>query len=149
MATTFTLDKQKHTINITYGFAVVKLREEYNLDIINLFEENNLEQLVMKVTLNDDLCLRLIAHFSDNDVDPIKESKAYEAFLDKITPEVMEEFRQALWVELDRFFGPTKSSILKAVRFELPKVLKKQMVKMLENLDTLEEPSSATLEKQE
>lgn len=126
----FQYNGQSFEIKINYGYAVTTLREKYGIDLISTFENNNLEQLVMKLSLDDEIPLKLLLDRVKPGLDPTNDTE-YNNALEPIDGECMQGFKSALMDAIELFFDPTRRSILRELRKELPKLIQKEMKEAL------------------
>lgn len=129
-------------IKITYGYAIKVLKKEYGINLLNLFEDNNMETLINKLSLNDEFAMDLWWSFISTAFSDKEEA------IDKLTPDNLREFREAMWVAIENFFDPMRRKMIQEVKESYKDLLMEQMRANLKQLrdDSLRSGSSNTLE---
>jgi hypothetical protein len=140
--TTFTLNGKQYQIKLTYSDAKFAFPHKFDLHLLALFEDNNLDRLLTQIMLNDELSLSLMAHYVEDKLD---ETALYSE-LDQ-DPSALQRFKQAWWDALLAFYGPLQRNVLKQVLEGAPSLIKKQVSQSL--LQGLNSGSSSIEEKQE
>lgn len=118
--TTFVFNDHKYDLKITYGLATRSL-VEFDVHLTSLFEGENMENLLMRMFLNDDLALKLwwsyVKDYNSN----------YNDAVDLLTPEIVQDFKDKWWTAVASFFDPLRRDLLRSTLAEAPKLIRKRM----------------------
>jgi len=119
--TTFNIGKQEYNIKLTYGLSVNVLPDKFNINLTKIFVDSELASKTMEtLVLDDERTLSLMWFF----VEPTA-SIDYDTFLEKVSPQELEEFREAFWAEVVNFSGSLKKNMMLQMWTEFKKELKK------------------------
>lgn len=128
----------------TYGFASKTLQDKLGINLLNLFEGNNLEMLITQILLNDEFALKCWWYFVDKKLQSSDPTSAYNNAIDTLTPTQLSEFKDAFWAAIISFFDPIRREMLIQTRagFKeiLLKSLKDQMKGLLDSSSTSSPP---------
>ena len=134
--TIFTFDGHDYDLKILYGFAITTLKKQFDVHLTSLFEDNNIDDLLIRMYMSDDLALKLWWFY-------VKEHQSDEdSAMAKLTSEIIQNFKDTWWVAVADFFDPLRRDILRQVLAEAPKALRKTMQKAM--LGLTEETSTDT-----
>lgn len=110
---------QKVPLKITYGLACGRL-DELGLDILSLFEDDN--QVIPTIMLNDKVMLRVRFYF----LQEAGVEDDWENSISDMTPQEMQNFKEAFWDEVVNFSPPPAREALRQFWVETKKRLKSQ-----------------------
>lgn len=134
--TDYTFNNHKYNIEITHGYAHKVLGPEYNIHLTNLFEENNMDELLARMFLNDELALKLWWGYVG------KKEKEYDEAIDLLTSASLQQFKDAWWAAVAGFFNDhLRQDLLRQFLTEAPKLIKRRITEALQ--DQKSEPSSS------
>jgi hypothetical protein len=132
----FKLNSKEYDISITYWDAVTVYKKRFNIDLVALFEESNLDTLLARMYLSDSLALELMEYYT-------KDDQPWEETLKNLRPIDVKHFKDAWWETLLSFFDPLRSDFLREVLKKAPKLIKEQMATSLStsgSSNSLEKP---------
>ena len=124
-------------INVQEAF---RLKVERGFNLLNIFEGNNLDELAMLISFNDEKVLDLWW-----DVVSKKLSDREEA-TNKLTRDDLTKFKEAFWAGIINFSDRAGRDILLEVKKRLPGLLKKQASDRMDQIEkevTPQNPNSS------
>jgi len=134
----------------TIGFASKTLQEKLGVNLLNVFDGNNLEGLITQILLNDEFALKCWWFFVDKKLQTLDPASAYDKAIDTLTPIQLGEFKDAFWAAIISFFDPIRREMLIQTRagFKeiLLKSLKDQMKGILDSSSTSSQQKPDSLE---
>ncbi len=138
---TFKFKNTEFKIRITYGNALSVYKEKFGINLLSLFEEDNLNNFISTIHLNDEKMLEIWWYYvSEKFTD-------YDEALQELTPDSMAEFKGALWAAVINFFDPVRRKMLLSIREKVSQLMLNQVNQMFKQLnDSLEAGSSNTSE---
>lgn len=108
-------------IGFTMGSAIT-FKHQFDINLLNLFEDGNLDKFATTVALNDEKMLDIWWHF-------VSEKGGYtdrEECIDVLTRDSLTEFKEAFWAGVVNFSDPAGKPILLQLKKQLPGLLKQQ-----------------------
>ena len=118
-------------IEITYKSAWFEL-PELGIDLLTIFDG---EKTLMNILTNEKVMIEVLYHFSK------KHFSTLENMIDKLTPEVMHDFREVFWDEVVNFTNPQMRPALQETMTMLKKHLASpEKILELASLESLERP---------
>jgi len=118
-------------IKITYKSAWFEL-PELGIDILNIFDG---EKTIMNILTNEKVMVELFYYYAKGHCSTIDD------MLEKLTPEVMGEFREVFWNEVVNFTNPQMRPALQETMTMLKKHLASpEKILELASLESLERP---------
>lgn len=139
---TFKLNNKEYDIEITYWDASTIYRKQFKVDLIALFEGSNLDDLLSRMYLGDELALQLMEHYTKDDC-------RWEETLKTLKPIDVKHFKDAWWAALMGFYDQLRSDFLKDILKKAPRLIKAQISTLLNQPDTSDNVSSSSSESQE
>lgn len=139
---TFKLNNKEYDIEITYWDASTIYRKQFKVDLIALFEGSNLDDLLSRMYLGDELALQLMEHYT-------KDDSRWEDTLKTLRPIDVKHFKDAWWAALMGFYDQLRSDFLKDILKKAPRLIKAQISTLLNQPDTSDNVSSSSSESQE
>ena len=139
---TFKLNNKEYDIEITYWDASTIYRKQFKVDLIALFEGSNLDDLLSRMYLGDELALQLMEHYT-------KDDSRWEDTLKTLKPIDVKHFKDAWWAALMGFYDQLRSDFLKDILKKAPRLIKAQISTLLNQPDTSDNVSSSSSESQE
>lgn len=118
--TSFKIGNKEYSLEITYWKAVKEFPKQFNINIVALFEDNNLDSLLQRMYLGDELALDLIRYYTDGIDD-------FDTILKDLTQAEIKKFKDAWWECLLNFFDPLRRDTLKDILQQAPKLIKDQV----------------------
>lgn len=114
----FTVNKREYEIKLTYGLAITTLPDKFDIRLAKMFvnEEEALD-CMRRLILDDELLLQLMHFFMDEDI-------TWDRLLDAVTPDTLDDFREAFWTACAVFSGPLKKGIMEQMWRGLKKEIK-------------------------
>ena len=138
--TEFTVNKQTYSITLNWWKAINVLPEKYGISITKLLSDNELSiETLNTLVLDDEKTLKLMWYF----VEPIA-SMELEGFLNVVTTQEIESFREAFWAEVVNFSGSLKKNILLQMWSQFKRDLKTTDVQ--QKMNSEESPSQSSQE---
>lgn len=98
--TSYKFDGKQIPIKITYKEAEEDLYNQ-GIDLLDMFSENHVGEALQKILLNDRFMLKLWWNYIEPHV-----KMTYEEARDKLTPDGLQEFRDAFWEAVVNFTPP-------------------------------------------
>lgn len=117
--TNFELGGINHDLTITIGTAFL-LKDELEINLLNLFEGNNMEVFAQALVLNDELCIDILWFFAK------EKAQSKQAVIKLLTRDTLTRFKEAMWDAVENFIDPQARPLLKTFRKQLPELLKEQ-----------------------
>lgn len=108
-----------------------RLKTEQGINLLKLFEGNNLDEFSMMLSFDDEKVIDLwwdviCSKFSDR-----------EACVDKLTRDDLTKFKEAYWAAVVNFSDPAAKPILLEVKKRLPGLLKQQACQRMNDLEKI------------
>lgn len=117
----YTFKNKELELHITIGKAFF-LKTEFGINLLNLFEEGNMENLLATLALNDEKVIDIWWYHLE------KEGFTDRAeCIDSLTRDNLTEFKNAFWNSIVNFSDPTARETLVNVKKRLPELLKLQV----------------------
>lgn len=115
----YTFRNKKIPLQFTFGTAMF-FKQEFGLNMLALFEDDNLDNFCAMVSLHDEKILEIWwyyveKHFSDR-----------AECIDNLTRDSLTEFKEAFWDAIINFSDPAARPILTDLRKRLPELLKQR-----------------------
>lgn len=124
----FKFENTEFPITIKVGTAI-SLKHEFGINLLNLFEGDNIELFAQTMSLNDEKIIDLMYHF-------VKEKYSNrEKWIDSLERDDLTRFKEAFWAGVINFSDPAAKPILLELQKRLPELLKQNVVKNLVPLD--------------
>lgn len=100
------------------------LKKEFGINLLNLFEDENLSAFATTMALNDEKMLDLLwwivgQKLTDQD-----------AFYQKVTRDTLTKFKECVWQGIINFSDPAAKPILKEFKQRLPELLEQNALSM-------------------
>ncbi len=124
----FTFKNKKIPVTFTVGKAI-SFKADFNINLLNLFEDNNLDLFGVTVALNDEKMIDVWWHFVS------EHFKDREECINELTRDKLTEFKEAFWAAVVNFTDPAGKPILLELKKQLPELLKRQAVNQLNQPD--------------
>lgn len=106
------------------------LKAEFGINLLNMFEGNNLDDLTIQLNLNDEKILDLWWWFLS------KKLSNREQAIDNLTRDSLTQFKECLWAAIVNFSDPAAKQMLIELKRRLPALLKKQVSKAMDELES-------------
>lgn len=106
-------------VNITIQTAI-DMKANTALNLLAVFEGDNLETLARDLTLNDEFVIELFWYFAN------KKIADKETFYTSLTRDLITGFKERFWAALENFIDPHARPLIRAVKEQLPELLKEQ-----------------------
>lgn len=133
---TYNFDGVDFPIVITMSSAY-KLEADYNICLLQLFENNNLDRVVQELSVNDKVALDLWWEFVSTKFQDRSEC------IDKLTRDSLTKFKEAFWAAIVNFSDPNVKPILLELKKRLPGLLKKSVLNNLNQLESNQQNESS------
>lgn len=122
---TFVFDNITFPISITIGKAY-DLKSKHGFNLLKLFEEDNLDRLILDITFNDELCIELwweiiSTKFSDR-----------ENAVNKLTRDDLTKFKEAYWAAIVNFSDPAGKQTLLDMKKRFPELIRSSVSQRLD-----------------
>lgn len=124
----FTFKNKKIPVAFTVGKAI-SFKNDFDINLLNLFEGNNLDQFGIMVALNDEKMIEVWWHFVEEHFSDREEC------INELTRDKLTEFKEAFWAAVVNFTDPAGKPILLELKKQLPELLKQQVVNQLNQQD--------------
>lgn len=135
----YIFDDIKFEIEITISEAY-RLKSEFEINLLNMFEGNNLDHLATNLTLNDELAIELWW-------DTIKSKYTSEdriKCIDKLSRESLDNFKEAYWAAIVNFSPRAGKDTLLDLKKHLPELLRRSAASQMKDLIQQSENSTST-----
>lgn len=116
----FTINNKEYPIEITMKDALKTYPNEFGIKLTTLFEEDNLNELMTRMFLGDELAIQLLTHYT-------KSSLSYDELIEVLTPANVKEFKDKWWEALMDFFDHPRNEFLKDILAVTPAALKERL----------------------
>lgn len=126
LPTDYTFNNNKYNIKITHGYAHKTLGPKFHVNLTNLFEESNMDELLARMFLNDDLALKLWWSYVEG------HENNYDDAIDLLTSSSLQQFKDAWWSAVADFFDPLRRDLLRQFLAEAPRIIKGRITEALQ-----------------
>ncbi len=124
----FTFKNKKIPVVFTVGKAI-SFKTLFDINLLNLFESNNLDMFGITIALNDEKMVDIWWHFVE------EHFSNREECIEELTRDKLTEFKEAFWAAVVNFTDPAGKPILLELKKRLPELLKQQVVEQLKPQD--------------
>lgn len=141
MTTKFPFDGKDYKLEIKYRLATEVLPDKFEIELLKLFVNNEAANSTMqRMLLDDRLVERVLWFFLEEQT-----SLTHDQFIDKMSIDALDTFREAFWVEVSNFFGSAKRKLILDMWEMFKKELKNIDLQMvtLENSPSNSQPEQA------
>lgn len=134
---TYIFDGIKFEIKIEIPDAF-RIKVDHGINLLNLFEGENLETVSLKLTLDDEKAIELWwdyvgTKFTDR-----------EDCINKLTRDSLTKFKEAFWAAVVNFSDPAGRPVLLELKKRLPGLLKQQVINNLSQLENSQQNETSS-----
>ena len=123
----FQIKNKEYPIVLNMWVAAKVYPEKFDIELTSMFEGNNLDDLLQRMFLGDELALKLLEYYTSDDSD-------FEDILRTITTSELKQFKDAWWDAVMDFFDPLRREFLRDLLAQAPKAIKAQLKKSVNQL---------------
>lgn len=128
-AAVFKFENTEFPIIIRVGTAII-LKQDFKINLLNLFENDNINAFAEMMSLNDEKIIDLMYYF-------LKEKYTNrEKWIDSLERDDLTRFKEAFWAGVINFSDPAAKPILLELQKRLPELLKQNVIQNLLPLNT-------------
>jgi hypothetical protein len=120
----YTFQETTFDLSIPLGKAYF-LKTEFGINLLNLFEGDNLDAFLQTIALNDEKMIDIWWHYIG------EKYSDRETAVDKLSRDDLTKFKEAFWDAVINFSDKNAQSILISVKKQLPELLKRQAENLL------------------
>ena len=122
-SSSFTFDGIEFNFDLTVPKCFV-LKKEFGINLLNLFEDENLSAFATTMALNDEKMLDLFWWVVS------KKLTDQDAVYEKVTRDILTKFKECVWQGVINFSDPAAKPILKEFKQRLPELLEQNALSM-------------------
>lgn len=104
------------------------LKADFDVNLFNMFEGNNLDNITIQLSLNDEKIIEIWWWFVSKKL--ADRGKA----IDNLTRDSLTSFKECLWNAIVNFSDPAAREMLRELKKRLPELLKQQVSRAMDEL---------------